>query len=99
MSEKLRRIIMYQRGMFFKLWFGMAPFWGMIVTILTALMLLLSGCSMTPKPNVVNLVTIVDADGVSHTFPFGLKLNDDNWCEIHQQYEYVEVKTIIKPTQ
>ena len=54
---------------------------------------------MTPKPNVVNPVTIVDADGVSHTFPFGLKLNDDNWCEIHQQYEYVEVKTIIKPTQ
>ena len=84
---------MYQRGMFFKLWFGMAPFWGMIVTILTALILLLSGCSMTPKPNVVNPVTIVDAD------PFGLKLNDDNWCEIHQQYEYVEVKTIIKPTQ
>ena len=90
---------MYQRGMFFKLWFGMAPVGGMVVTVLTALMLLLSGGSMTPKPNVVNPVNIVDADGVSHTFPFGLKLNDDNWCEIHQQYEYVEVKTIIKPTQ
>ena len=89
MSEKLRRIIMYQRGMFLKLWFGMAPFWGMIVTILTALILLLSGCSTAPEPIVVNPVTIVDADGVSHTFPFGLKLNDDHWCEIHQQYEYV----------
>ena len=98
MSEKLRRKKMYQRGMFLKLWIGMAPFWGMIVTILTALMLLLSGCSTAPEPNVVNPVNIMDADGVSHTFPFGLKLNDDNWCEIHQQYEYVEVKTIIKPT-
>jgi hypothetical protein len=58
--------------------------------------LLCTGCSVNTTSSVQTTgLLISDSAGNRHSYRF-LKIDRDNWCEIHQKYEFVERRIYYK---